>query len=243
MTRLAPDVSGRHDVPPAERLILALDVPTVARARELVESLGDACRFYKIGLELLMTGHYFELLDWLVDRGNLVFADLKLFDVPNTVESAVRQLVGRGITFVTVHGNDGMIEAACRAKGDVKILAVTALTSLDRGDIEDLGFDTDVSTLVLSRARRALELGCDGVISSGREASAIRREVGDRLLVVTPGIRPVANVDDQKRTVDVAEAFQLGADYIVVGRPITAAADPKQAAESIQRTIRSIFSG
>jgi orotidine-5'-phosphate decarboxylase len=234
---------SRTAIPPDERLILALDVPTVSEARDLVESLGEACRFYKMGLELLMTGQYFELVRWLVDRGSLVFADLKLFDVPNTVESAVRQLDGRGITFVTVHGNDGMIKAACGAKGDVKILAVTALTSLDRGDIEDLGFDTDVSSLVLSRARRALELGCDGVISSGREASAIREELGERLLVVTPGIRPVANVDDQKRTVDVAEAFRLGADYIVVGRPIHAAADPREAAESIQRTIRSVFSG
>lgn len=235
-------LSGKP-IPPSERLILALDVPTIAEAKRLVEELGEACRFYKIGLELLMTGEYFELLSWLVNRGARVFADLKLFDVPNTVESAVRQLVGRGITFVTVHGNDGMIEAACRAKGDVKILAVTALTSLDEGDIRDLGFKTDVPTLVLSRARRALELGCDGVISSGREASRIRSELGDRLLVVTPGIRPVANVaDDQKRIVTVEEAFQLGADYIVVGRPIHGAPDPRAAAERIQATIRSLFS-
>jgi orotidine-5'-phosphate decarboxylase len=143
-------------IPPRERLILALDVPTVRGAKELVETLGDACCFYKVGLELLMTGEYFELVRWLVERDVRVFADLKLFDVPNTVASAVRQLVGRGITFVTVHGNDGMIEAACAEKGDVKILAVTALTSLDKGDIEDLGFQVDVSALVLSRARRAL---------------------------------------------------------------------------------------
>ena len=229
-------------IPARERLILALDVPTIDAAKTLVESLGDACCFYKVGLELLMTGQYFELVDWLVRRGNSVFTDLKLFDVPNTVGSAVRQLVGRGITFVTVHGNDGMIEAACRAKGDLKILAVTVLTSLDEGDIRDLGFQTDVSSLVLSRARRALEIGCDGVISSGREAAAIRAELGDRLLVVTPGIRPVANVtDDQKRTVSVEEAFRLGADYIVVGRPIHGAPDPREAAERIQATIRSLF--
>jgi orotidine-5'-phosphate decarboxylase len=234
-------VSGKS-IPARERLILALDVPTIDAAKTLVESLGDACCFYKVGLELLMTGRYFELVDWLVRRGNSVFTDLKLFDVPNTVGSAVRQLVGRGITFVTVHGNDGMIEAACRAKGDLKILAVTVLTSLDEGDIRDLGFQTDVSSLVLSRARRALEIGCDGVISSGREAAAIRAELGDRLLVVTPGIRPVANlVDDQKRTVSVEEAFRLGADYIVVGRPIHGAPDPREAAERIQATIRSLF--
>lgn len=234
-------MSGKS-IPARERLILALDVPTIDAAKTLVESLGDACCFYKVGLELLMTGRYFELVDWLVRRGNSVFTDLKLFDVPNTVGSAVRQLVGRGITFVTVHGNDGMIEAACRAKGDLKILAVTVLTSLDEGDIRDLGFQTDVSSLVLSRARRALEIGCDGVISSGREAAAIRAELGDRLLVVTPGIRPVANLaDDQKRTVSVEEAFRLGADYIVVGRPIHGAADPREAAERIQATIRSLF--
>lgn len=234
-------MSGKS-IPARERLILALDVPTIDAAKTLVESLGDACCFYKVGLELLMTGQYFELVDWLVRRGNSVFTDLKLFDVPNTVGSAVRQLVGRGITFVTVHGNDGMIEAACRAKGDLKILAVTVLTSLDEGDIRDLGFQTDVSSLVLSRARRALEIGCDGVISSGREAAAIRAELGDRLLVVTPGIRPVANVtDDQKRTVSVEEAFRLGADYIVVGRPIHGAPDPREAAERIQATIRSLF--
>lgn len=228
-------------IPPSERLILALDVPTAGEAKDLVETLGDACRFYKVGLELLMTGEYFELIRWLADRQAKVFADLKLFDVPNTVASAVRQLSGRGITFVTVHGNDGMIEAACEARGDVKILAVTALTSLDRGDIEDLGFATDVSSLVLSRARRALAMGCDGVISSGQEAAAIRDELGDRLLVVTPGIRPVANVDDQKRTVSVEEAFRLGADYIVVGRPIRAAPDPREAAEQVQATIGSVF--
>ena len=223
-------------------MILALDVPTVRDAKKLVEKLGESCSFYKVGLELLMTGEYFDLVRWLVERDVRVFADLKLFDVPNTVASAIRQLVGRGITFVTVHGNDGMIKAACAEKGDVKILAVTALTSLDKGDIEDLGFRTDVSALVLSRARRALQLGCDGVISSGREASAIRGELGDRLLVVTPGIRPVSNiVDDQKRTVSVEEAFRLGADYIVVGRPIHASPDPRQAAAAIQDTIRSVF--
>ena len=226
-----------------ERLIIALDVPTVEDARQLVDLLGDAGHFYKIGLELMMSGGYFELVDWLAARGKRVFADLKLFDVPNTVASAVRQLRGRPVTFLTVHGNDAMLEAACKEKGDLGILAVTVLTSLDRGDIEDLGFETDVRTLVLSRARRALELGCDGVIASGKEAAAIRETVGDRLLVVTPGIRPVENreSDDQKRTVSVEDAFRLGADYIVVGRPIHAAADPLEAALQVQRTIETVF--
>jgi len=144
-----------------------------------------------------------------------------------------------------VHGNQGIMEAAGQDKGDVKILAVTVLTSLDRGDLDDLGFQCDVESLVLSRARRALAAGCDGVISSGLEAPRLKGEVGSRLLVVTPGIRPVENrtADDQKRTVDVAQAFGNGADYIVVGRPIRNAPSPRSMAESIQRTIDSVFAG
>jgi orotidine-5'-phosphate decarboxylase len=226
-----------------ERLIVALDVPTSAEARALVERIGDAACFYKVGLELFMAGGYFELVDWLVGRGNRVFADLKMFDIPETVARAVANLRGRGITFATVHGNQAMMQAAAREKGEVKVLAVTVLTSLDRGDLDDLGFSCDVERLVLSRARRAMEAGCDGVISSGLEAERLKSEFRDRLLVVTPGIRPVDNqrTDDQKRTVDVAQAFANGADYIVVGRPIRQAADPRAAAEAIQRTIATIF--
>ncbi|HET9349895.1 MAG TPA: orotidine-5'-phosphate decarboxylase [Burkholderiales bacterium] len=230
-------------IPRAERLIAALDVSTPQEARRLVERLGDAVHFYKVGLELFMAGGYFELVDWLVDRGAKVFVDLKFFDVPETVRRAVANLRGRGVTFATVHGNQAMMEAAAREKGEVKILAVTALTSLDRGDLDDLGFSCDVARLVLSRARRALEAGCDGVISSGLEAQALKAEFKDRLLVVTPGIRPVDNrADDQKRTVDVAQAFANGADYIVVGRPIREAADPRAAAQAIQATIAALFS-
>ena len=230
-------------IPRAERLIAALDVSTPQEARRLAERLGDAVRFYKIGLELFMAGGYFELVDWLVDRGAKVFVDLKFFDVPETVRRAVAHLRGRGVTFGTVHGNQAMVEGAAREKGEVKILAVTALTSLDRGDLDDLGFSCDVARLVLSRARRALEAGCDGVISSGLEAPALKAAFKDRLLVVTPGIRPVDNrADDQKRTVDVAQAFANGADYIVVGRPIREAADPRAAAQAIQATIASLFS-
>src|SRR5467141_2351123 len=230
-------------IPRAERLIVALDVPTPQEARALVERVGDAAGFYKLGLELFMAGGYFELLDWLVQRGNKVFVDLKFFDVPETVRRAVANLRGRGISFATVHGNQAMMEAAAREKGEVKILAVTVLTSLDRGDLDDLGFSCDVERLVLSRARRALEAGCDGVISSGLEAQRLKSEFHDRLLVVTPGIRPVENkpLDDQKRTVDVAQAFANGADYIVVGRPIRQSADPRAAAQAIQRTIAAIF--
>jgi orotidine-5'-phosphate decarboxylase len=228
---------------PTERLIFALDVAEPAVARRLVGQLGDAVQFYKIGLELCMSGGYFELLEWLVARDKRVFVDLKFFDVPATVGSAVRQLQHRGVTFATVHGNQAIMEAAASAKGDLKILAVTVLTSLDRGDLDDLGFACDVEKLVLSRARRALEAGCDGVVSSGLEAPRLREFLDHRLLVVTPGIRPVENrpVDDQKRTVDVAQAFANGADYIVVGRPIRDAADPRAAAEAIQNTIAGVF--
>ena len=230
-------------IPRESRLIVALDVPSAAEARALAERIGDAARFYKIGLELAMAGGYFELLEWLVKRGNQVFVDLKFFDIPETVARAVAALRGRGVTFATVHGNQAMMEAAAKAKGDVKILAVTALTSLDRGDLDDLGFSCDVERLVLSRARRAIEAGCDGVISSGLEAPRLKAEFKDRLLVVTPGIRPVENrAADQKRTVDVAQAFANGADYIVVGRPVRDAPDPRAAAQAIQSSIASIFS-
>jgi orotidine-5'-phosphate decarboxylase len=228
----------------ADRLIVALDVPDVASARRFVEDLGDAASFYKIGLELFMSGSYFDLLDWLVARDKKVFVDLKFFDVPETVRSAIRALAGSGATLATIHGNQAIMEAAVKDKGPLKVLAVTVLTSLDQGDLTDLGFQCDVAKLVLSRARRALQTGVDGIVSSGLEAPVIRQELGDKLLVVTPGIRPVENrpVDDQKRTVDVAQAFRNGADYIVVGRPIRQAADPRQAALGIQQTIRGVFS-
>src|SRR5215210_6950919 len=171
------------EIPPEERLIFALDVPSAEEARRLVEKLGDSVQFYKVGLELFASGGYFELIDWLADQGKKVFADLKLFDVPETVAAAVRQLRRRRITFTTVHGNDGILEVACREKGDLKILAVTVLTSLDQGDLDDLGFQCDVETLVLSRARRALALGCDGVVSSGLEAAKLRSNLGDKLLI------------------------------------------------------------
>jgi orotidine-5'-phosphate decarboxylase len=238
----APLLSSKP-IPPEERLIFALDVPDPAAARDLVARLDDAVRFYKLGLELFMAGGYFELIDWLVARDKQVFVDLKLFDVPETVRAAVRRLRGRPVAFTTVHGNDGILEAACSEKGDLKVLAVTVLTSLDRGDLRDLGFEVDVASLVLSRARRALELGCDGVISSGLEARPLRERLGERLLIVTPGIRPVDNrpADDQKRVVTVEAAFRDGADYIVVGRPIRNAPNPREAALAIQRTIAGLF--
>ncbi len=229
-----------------DRLIFAMDVPDCGRARALADELGDAVTFYKLGLELMMSGGYFDLLDWMLAKDKKVFADLKFFDIPATVASAVRQLKDRGASCVTVHGNQSIMEAAAENKGDqLKVLAVTVLTSLDRGDLDDLGFDCDIPSLVLSRARRALDSGCDGVISSGLEAPRLREFIDNKLLVITPGIRPVDNkpTGDQKRVVSVEQAFINGADYIVVGRPIRDAANPRAAAEAIQTTIAQSVAG
>jgi len=201
-------------------------------------------RFYKVGLELSSTDGYFELIAWLAARGNKVFADLKLYDIPETVRRATANLGKRGATFLTVHGHRSVMEAAAKEKGAMKILAVTVLTSFDQRDLDEMGATRNVEQLVLARAKGAVETGCDGVISSGLEAAKLKAEFGQRLLVVTPGIRPVgADTGDQKRTVDVAQAFANGADYIVVGRPVRDAADPRAAAQRIQETIQGIFPG
>lgn len=231
-------------IPAHDRLIMALDIPSIPAAERLVEEIGDVITFYKIGMELFMAGDYFGLISRLQAQGKKIFVDLKFFDVPATVGRAVKALSDKGVQFATVHGNDAMLKAAAENKGPLKILAVTVLTSLDRGDLDALGFECDVEKLVLSRARRALDIGCDGVISSGLEAPMLRESLDEKLLVVSPGIRPVENhpVDDQKRVVTVDQAFKNGADYIVVGRPIRDADDPRQAAEEIQQQIAAQFS-
>lgn len=228
------------DIPPRERLIAALDVPSAGEARALAERLGDAVRFYKIGLELFTAGGYFELLAWLRARGAGVFADLKLYDIPETVRRAVANLRASGARFLTVHAERSIMEAAAREKGELKILAVTVLTSFDQASIAGMGYAGSVEDLVLKRARAALESGCDGVIASGLEAPKIKAAFGERLLVVVPGVRPAgAAAQDQKRVVDVAQALANGADYIVVGRPIRDAPDPRAAAQAIQNSISS----
>ena len=232
----------RPTIESADRLIFALDVPDVVQARALIDALGDRVTFYKLGLELFLSGAYFELVDELKGAGKKVFADLKLFDVPATVGRAVAQLARQEVDFLTVHGQDAMLAEAAANKGRARVLAVTALTSLDQGDLDDLGFACNVSELVLSRARRSLELGCDGVISSGLEVAALRDGVDPALVVVCPGIRPVANVDDQKRTMSIEQAFAAGADHVVIGRPIRDAEKPAAAAASIQEEIEFIFS-
>ncbi|MDM4770608.1 orotidine-5'-phosphate decarboxylase [Solimonas sp. SE-A11] len=228
------------NIPADERLIAALDVPAAPEARALVQRLGDSVRFYKIGMELLMAPGFFELLDWLKAQDKKVFVDLKFFDIPETVARAVKNLSERGADFCTIHGNQSIMEAAAKAKsGNTKVLAVTALTSLDQGDLNDLGFAVDVAELVLSRARRSLQAGCDGVVSSGLEVERLRREAPRELICVTPGIRPVENrvEADQKRIMTPAAAIRAGADYLVVGRPIRDAADPRAMAQAIQTEI------
>jgi len=208
----------------------------------MVEKLGDSVRFYKIGLELSTSGGYYELLDWLVKRGNRVFCDLKLYDIPETVRRAVANLRGRGVTFLTVHADRGVMGAAVKEKGEVKVLAVTVLTSTGPADLAEMGYMGKLEDLVLARARAAAETGCDGVIASGLEVSALKENFGAKLLLVTPGIRPAGgDAADQKRTVDVEQAFRNGADYIVVGRPIRDAKEPAAAAEAIQSTIAGVF--
>lgn len=231
-------------IPVEERLILALDVPGFAEAQALVERLGDSVRFYKIGLELATTPDYFRLLDWLLERGNRVFCDLKLYDIPATVAAAVRQMARSGASFLTIHGEPSIMKAAAEHKGDdLKILAVTVLTSISREDLAEMGVTMDIDTLALKRAAQARDSGCDGVIASGLEAERLRRHLGTGPLIVTPGIRPAGDAghDDQRRVSTAEASLRAGADHVVVGRPIRTAPDPRGAALAFQREIAAVF--
>jgi orotidine-5'-phosphate decarboxylase len=227
-----------------ERLIFALDVPDFGLAKRLVERLADTVVFYKIGLELATSPHYFELLHWLIGHDKKVFTDLKLYDIPATVAAAVRQLSKSGASFLTVHGDRAIMAAAAAEKGErLKILAVTVLTSIAPQDLADMGVGLSVEELALLRAHQAVAAGCDGVIASGLEAARLRQALGTGPLIVTPGIRPAdtARTDDQRRVVTPTLALRAGADYIVVGRPIRDAADPYGAAAAIQTEIAAVF--
>jgi orotidine-5'-phosphate decarboxylase len=228
-------------IPVQERLIVALDVPTIDEARSLIRSLNGVVSFFKIGLQLQLVAGL-DLVQELIKEGKKVFLDYKYFDIEETVKLAVANVAKIGVNFLTVHGNSRIIKAAVEGRGnsDLKILSVTVLTSLDGYDIRDLGFECSVEDLVLYRAKKALEAGCDGVIASGQEARAIREIAQDRLLIVTPGIRPGnISVNDQKRSVTPAQAIKAGADYLVVGRPIRSAPDPRREAEKILAEIQS----
>jgi orotidine-5'-phosphate decarboxylase len=233
-----------NDIAPRDRLIVALDVASIEAAEALVVRLGDSVTFYKIGYQLAYAGGL-PLVGRLADKGKKVFVDLKLHDIGNTVARGVESIARSGATFLTVHAYPQTMKAAVEARGaDLKILAVTVLTSYDAGDLEAAGYRFGVVDLVEHRARQALELGIDGLVCSPEEAANLRRIVEKRMRLVTPGIRPAGSATgDQKRIMTPARAIAAGADYLVVGRPVVGAADPRAAAEAILAEITPIVAG
>jgi len=228
-----------------ERLIAALDLPDVDAARAMVRSLDGVVSFYKIGLALQLATGTEGLIRELIDAGTKVFLDYKYYDVPETLRKAVARASRLGVAFLTIHGSGNLIQGAVAGRGDtaMKLFCVTVLTSLDAADIAEMGFfETTVEQLVLFRAQKALAAGCDGVIASGHEVKEIKRITGNRLLVVTPGIRDEdAAPDDQKRRTTARDAVLAGADYLVIGRPITDAPNPKAEAERYLRAMQTAF--
>ncbi len=226
-------------IAPRDRLIVPLDLPSVAAAEAMVARLGDSVTFYKIGYQLGYAGGL-SMVPQLVKSGKKVFLDLKLHDIGNTVARGVESVAKLGATFLTVHAYPQTLKAAVegRAGSDLKLLAVTVLTSYDDGDLHAAGYRLNVSDLVEARAQQAQVLGLDGIVCSPEEAAVLRKLVGHQMTLVTPGIRPAgAEVGDQKRIMTPARAIAAGADYLVVGRPITGASDPKAAAEAIHAEI------
>jgi orotidine-5'-phosphate decarboxylase len=224
---------------PRDRLIVALDVPSVEAAQAMIGRLGDSVTFYKIGYQLAYAGGL-SLVRPLTDAGKKVFIDLKLHDISNTVARGVESLKALGATFLTVHAYPQTMKAAVEARGNssLKILAVTVLTSYDDGDLKAAGYSVRVSDLVETRARQAKALGVDGIVCSPEEAGVLRKLVGTQMSLVTPGIRPAgAAVGDQKRIMTPARAIAAGADYLVVGRPVLEAADPAAMAKAIHAEI------
>lgn len=229
-----------------DRLIVALDVPGAGEARALIDRLGDSVGVYKIGLELLFSGGIV-LAGELIEQGAKVFIDAKLLDIEATVERATAAIARLGATFLTVHATDRKtLDAAMRGRGNsgLKLLGVTVLTNLTKIDLGQQGIDLEPNELVLHRALLAQEAGFDGVVASGHEAGAIRDAVGDSFLIITPGIRPKGGAaQDQARVVTPSMAIESGADYLVIGRPITGAPDPRAAALAIGVEIGAALSG
>ena len=225
-------------IAPRDRLIVALDLPSVAAAEAMVARLGDAVSFYKIGYQLAFAGGL-SFAEGLARSGRQVFLDLKLHDIGNTVAKGVDSVARLGVTFLTVHAYPQTMKAAVEARGQsgsstLRILAVTVLTSYDDADLAAAGYDFTVAELVAERAAQARDIGVDGLVCSAEEAAALRPLVGRGMALVTPGIRPAgAESGDQKRIMTPAAAIAAGADYLVVGRPVVAAADPKAAAQAI----------
>jgi orotidine-5'-phosphate decarboxylase len=229
-----------ENITPRDRLIVALDVPSVAAAEAMIGKLGDSVTFYKIGYQLAYAGGL-SLVQQLSNAGKKVFIDLKLHDIGNTVARGVESVAKLGATFLTVHAYPQTMKAAvdARSGSGLKILAVTVLTSYDDSDLHAAGYRLNVSDLVEARARQAQEIGVDGLVCSPEEAANVRRIVGERMNLITPGVRPAGSATgDQKRIMTPARAIAAGADYLVVGRPITEAANPKSAADAIQAEIK-----
>ena len=228
-----------------DRLIVALDLPDVPAAKRMVEQLEGVATFFKVGLSLQLAPGVNDLIHSLLSSGKKVFLDYKYYDVPETVKKAVSQAARLGVTFLTIHGTSDIIQAAMNGKrgSSLKLFTVTVLTSMESGDLAEMGYvNTTVEEMVVFRARKALDAGCDGVITSGREAGKVKACCGERLLVVTPGIRPEGYPeDDQKRKVTAAQAILAGADYLVIGRPITDEADPRKAAQQILEQMQQAF--
>ena len=227
-----------HTIDARDRLILALDLSSVEAAEALITRLGDSVTFYKVGYQLAYAGGL-SLVPKLADRGKKVFVDLKLHDIGNTVGKGVENIAKLGATFLTVHAYPQTMKAAVEARGSsLKILAVTVLTSYDDDDLHATGSRFGVSELVKARALQAQALGIDGLVCSGEEAATVRGIVGPKMALVTPGIRPAGSaVGDQKRIMTPGRAISAGADYLVVGRPIVEASDPKAAADAIAAEI------
>lgn len=228
-------------IAPEERLILALDFPSVGEARAVADELSGTVRFFKIGLQLFPQGGI-DLAREIIARGDRVFLDFKFYDIGNTVQNAVVSTASIGADFLTVHADRDVLRAAVAGRGTsgLKIFCVTVLTSQDQTALNEMGYPGSVEELVLKRARIARDEGCDGIIASPREAARLRAELGDDMLIVTPGIRPSGSAhNDQKRVTTPTDALQAGADYLVVGRPITQARDKRVAAEMILNEIRA----
>jgi orotidine-5'-phosphate decarboxylase len=235
-------VSASVKLQPRDRLIVALDVPTIRDADAIIEKLGDTVGFYKIGYQLAFE-HGLPLASALVGAGKRVFLDMKLHDIGNTVARGVETIAQLGVTFLTVHAYPQTMRAAveARAGSPLKILAVTVLTSYDDADLAEAGYSVGVDELVAERAKQAHDIGVDGIVCSAEEAAPLRLMVGSDMLLVTPGIRPAgAATGDQKRVTRPSQAIGAGADYLVVGRPIVAATDPKAAADAIVAEIASV---
>ncbi|MBW1649442.1 MAG: orotidine-5'-phosphate decarboxylase [Deltaproteobacteria bacterium] len=230
------------DIPLNERIIFALDVNSKQEAEKWLNKLGDHIKFYKVGLQLFIS-EWFSVIDIIAQRGCKVMCDLKLFDIPETVKLAVTGLKDKNIEFLTVHGNDPIIRAAVEVKEKMKILAVTVLTSFDEKDMVSMGLKGSIEDLVYKRAKRAIDIGCDGIISSGLEVPKLRQDLGDNFVVVTPGIRPGKNdYDDQKRVATPAQVIKNGADYLVIGRAISRSKNPVDTVKQIQDDINNALS-